>query len=205
MDYSVSAKGYLERAKSVLLDGTPEGLFYAAFELRCCVETRQAEYAEALSAYKGTKIKPWNLGDTGKKIRKASYADRIALMRYDFGDKQFESYHTPVSDQLVSFCERELGKLLHCQPEYRSPEHDWWRAMRAQLIEGYRMAWLACQGDSLVPPIWDPVSKQVHPVVLERNLDNTFLFDRMPTLPGSKFNFEVRYLSEVPPHWRCDL
>jgi hypothetical protein len=205
MDYSVSAKGYLARARDALVGGSPEGLFYAAFELRCCIETRQAEYAEALSAYKGTKIRPWNIGDTGKRIRKASYADRIALMRYDFGKEKFESYHTPVPDRLLSFAEKELGNLLHCQTKYRSTNDQWWCDVRTQLTEGYRMAWLACQGDSLVPPLWDRKTGRVHPVVMEKNAGNAFLFERLPTLPGTEFKIEILYLTEAPSHWRCDI
>ncbi len=205
MGYPVSAKAYLARAKDALENGRPEGLFYAALELRCCIETRQAEYAEALSAYKETKIKPWNIGDTGRRIRRASYADRIALFRYNFGEGWFDSYHTPISDKLIAFAEKELGQLLHCQLVYRSPEEEWWANTKAQLIEGYRMTWLSCQGDSLVPPLWNGTTKSVHPVVLEKHDGNASLFDRLPVLPGTEFRVEIRYLDNAPNHWHCDL
>lgn len=203
--YSVSANAYLSRAKAALMTGKPEALFYAALELRCCIETRQAEYAEALIAYKGTRIKPWNIGDIGKKIRKASNADRIALMRYDFGELKLESYHTPVSDGLVKFAERELGPLLHCQSEYRKSDDKWWDNVRENLLGGYRMAWLACKGDSLTPPLWDQKTKQVHPVTIQMSDENTLLFQKLPTLPGTTFNVEIRYLKTPPSHWQCDL
>ena len=205
MGYPISSAGYLSRAKAALMQVTPDALFYAAFELRCCVETRQSEYVEALNAYKGTKIKPWNIGNTGKRIRQASYADRITWVQYDFKFGKFDSYHTPVSDDLVMFAEKELGQLLHSQPKYRPPEDDWWTIVRAELVRGYRMAWLACQGDSLVPPLWNEKTKKVHPVVLEKNAGNSILFDRLSDLPNSQFKVQIRYLSSPPPHWQCDL
>ncbi len=205
MGYPVSAKAYLERAKVALVKGDPEGLFYAAFEIRCCVETRQAEYAEALSAYQGTKIRPWKIRDTGQRIRRVSCADRISLFRYDFGEDWFDSYHTPVSNELISFAEKELGYLLHCQPKYRPPEDDWWVATRTQLIDGYRMAWLACQGDSMVPPLWNKKTRSVHPIVLEKRDSNSVLFDLLPNLPETMFQVQISYLNSAPQHWICDL
>lgn len=205
MGYSVSANAYLLRAKAALMSGKPESLFYAAFELRCCVETRQAEYAVALTAYKDMKIKPWNIGDIGRKIRKASSADRISLMRYDFGELKLESYHTPVPDELVRFAERELGPLLHCQSEYRQSDDEWWDDIREKLLMGYRMAWLACRGDSMTPPLWNPKTKKVHPVTMQMSDENSPLLQKLPTLPGTIFNVEIRYLETPPSNWHCDL
>jgi len=58
MPYSVSARGYLHRAKLRLLENSNEAIFYGAFELRCCVEARQEEYATAIDFIK----KRLNLG-----------------------------------------------------------------------------------------------------------------------------------------------
>lgn len=206
MEYSVSANEYLSRARAALCEGLPQGIFYAAFELRCCVETRQAEYAQALKKYENTKIRPWNIGDTGKRIRKASYAEKISLMRYDFGDGLlFDSYHTPVSASLITFAERSLGDLLHAQPIFRLQKDGWWKEKRDCLLMGYRMAWLACQGDSLVPPLWNPRTKVTHPVVMERHIRNERFFERMPVQKGTKFRVEVCYLDSPPEQWQCDL
>jgi hypothetical protein len=46
--YNMSEHGYLARAKSRLRERTPEGLFYAAFQLRCCVRPRRKTYARAI-------------------------------------------------------------------------------------------------------------------------------------------------------------
>ena len=47
MVYGINAESYLSRARKQLDEGTQNGLFYSAFELRCGVETRLHEYLDA--------------------------------------------------------------------------------------------------------------------------------------------------------------
>lgn len=47
MEYSVNSKAYLNRARRQLDENTKEALFYAAFELRCGIESRLLQYWEA--------------------------------------------------------------------------------------------------------------------------------------------------------------
>ncbi len=46
-DYLVNSRNYLLRARKRLDEKTPASLFYAAFELRCGVESRMQEYLDA--------------------------------------------------------------------------------------------------------------------------------------------------------------
>lgn len=204
--YGVSPDAYLSRARASLAETAPAAVFYAAYELRCCIEARQAEYLAALEQYRGTRIKPWNIGDNGKRIRRGSYADSLVMVRYWFEDgPEATTYHTPVGDKLLQFAERTLGALLHVQPEFRSELDPWWASTRASLLEGYRMAWLACQGDSLVPPLWNLETKALHPVPLEKHDRNAEFFNAERELIGAKVLMEVRY-PEVPPQdWVYDL
>jgi hypothetical protein len=187
------------------MEDDPKWLFYAAFELRCCVESRQAEYAEALVRYENTKIRAWNIGETGKRIRKASYADRISHCRYKISELVIDSYHTPVPDRLVALAERELNPLLHSQNILREGTDPWWQKTRATLIEVYRMAWLSCQGDSLVPPIWNPRTRDVHPMRIEQHERSAAFFELFPIQPGTQFEVSVNYLTDPPHEWVCDL
>ena len=61
MPYGVAARDYLARAKARLMERTQEGLFYAAFEFRCCVETRQEDYARAIE-FEKFKVEAWRIG-----------------------------------------------------------------------------------------------------------------------------------------------
>ncbi|MBA2920561.1 hypothetical protein GON01_02510 [Sphingomonas sp. MAH-20] len=206
MAYGTAARDYLARARAALQTGTPQALFYAAYELRCCIEARQAEYTEALLAYEGTKIRPWKLGETNQRIKSKSYNATIARMRFKFPDgTTFTTYHTPVPDQLVEFAERSLNHLLHCQPLFREDEDPWWQKTRDQLLRGYRMCWLACEGDSLVPPLWDARTKKVHPGRIEVREHNGPLIDAIQRYVGERFRVEVSYPDQPPPEWVCDL
>ena len=68
MTYAVSPQEYLARARQRLISNDPSSLFYAAFELRCCVESRQADYLDALEFYRGKKAKHWKVGDTSRRL-----------------------------------------------------------------------------------------------------------------------------------------
>lgn len=205
MEYDVSARAYLSRARDALLSDDPRTLFYAALELRCCIETRQEDYASALVALEGQKIKPHKIGDTGQRLRQKSMTNRIAYLRYDFGGGVVvDTYHTPVTDAVVDFGEKFLGRLLHCQRKFRPPSDAWWKETRERVLDGYRLAWVACQGNSLVPPLYDGTTGEVHPQHLEQTPATQPFFDRMP-LTGQRFTVQVRYLDAVPTDWVCDL
>lgn len=206
MAYPILARDYLSRAKSALEERGQQGLFYAAFELRCCIEARQAEYVEALSAYKDTKIRPWKLSQEGRRIRSQSNASTIALVSYSFPDgTTYDSFHTPVTDALIEFAERTLHSLMHCQTRFRDDDDPWWQRARDEMNNGYRMAWLSCQGDSMVPPLWDPKTKQLHPSRFEIREDNAHLLELLAGLKGQTVNVNVSYPDQPPSDWICDL
>jgi hypothetical protein len=205
MSYSVSARGYLQRARSALMSSSNESLFYAAFELRCCIETRQQDYAEALSNIKGSTIKPWKIAETGKRIRKISYADSISLMRFKFDVAEVDVYHTPVTDWLIRFADRGIGELLHAQSKFRSNDDKWWSATREKLIDGYRQAWLACQGAAMVPPLMSQRTGLTHPLVIEQAIHNEKLIKFMTETTGEKFSVGIFYPEAAPENWVCDL
>lgn len=204
--YGVSALSYLRRTRERLLDDTKAALFYAALELRCCVEARQAEYIEHLNAYKGQKLRPYRLGENRDKIAKISDGKVIAKLTFDLGDGEtFEGYHTPVPASLVRYCEKHLDKLRHVQSQYRGPDDEWWAKTRADLVSHYRQAWISCQGNMMVPPLWNANSKQTHPMVFEIDDDNRATMERMKGAVGEHFNVHVSYLEHPPESWVCDL
>lgn len=199
MSYSISARGYLARAKQRLKDETPEALFYAAFELRCCVESRQEEYATALDFLK-TKIKPWNIGKTAMTLQRVFDSKKIAHITLVFGNaKQFDLYYTPVTEGLHGAAVKTLGALLHCMPIFKVDDDPFWMTTRTELIDIYRRAWITCQGTLLLPPLVD------HPMKVEHPSDD--LADWLMRAGAEKLQLKmvVRYLDRPPSDWKCDL
>ncbi|UDF05357.1 hypothetical protein [Asticcacaulis sp. AND118] len=203
--YGVAAGSYLHRARERLLDGTKESLFYAALELRCCVETRQAEYLEHLNAYKGKKVRPYKIGDNRSKIEKISGGKVIARMTFHFEDELFIGYHTPVPLALVQYCEQKIDNLRHAQPYYRDNDDPWWEEVRQGLVSNYRLAWISCKGNMLVPPLWGNKGKDVHPMVFDVDEQSRAVIQRLSQQAGRQFKAQVEYLETPPEDWVCDL
>lgn len=105
MFYDSSPHGYLARAKLRLCEGTPEALFYAAFELRCCVESRQDWYANAMEHLR-VKIRPWKITETAKRLESVFDSQKIAYLIFGPPDEdKFHLYYTPVTkDALQERC-----------------------------------------------------------------------------------------------------
>jgi hypothetical protein len=206
-NYGVSAAGYLSRVRARLLEADKACLFYAALELRCCVEARQAEYIEHLSAFKGKKVRPYRIGENREKIAKISGGKLIAKLTFDLSEGRiFEAFHTPVPASLTRFCERSLDSLRHAQRIYRKHDDPWWETTRNLLIENYRLAWISCQGNLLVPPLWSSRSGQTHPMVFELDeKDRAFMETIRSSSAGDPFQVHVEYLESPPRTWVCDL
>jgi hypothetical protein len=198
MSYLVTSRAYLARAKRRLKDQTLEGLFYAAFELRCCVETRQEEYATALEFLK-TKVKPWKIGKTAMTLERIFESKKIAHIILSFdGSEKFDLYYTPVSKRLYGAAER-LGLLLHRMKTFKEDSDSFWETIRTKLQNIYRDAWLACQGTLLTPPFME------HPLKVEdpsEDLAEWLIRAGREHLNGT---ITVEYLNHPPSGWTCDL
>lgn len=204
--YGVGATSYLERARARLIDDQETSIFYAALELRCCVEARQAEYIEHLSVYKNQKLRPYRIGENRTKIAKISGGELIAKMTFNFEDGvTLEGFHTPVPAALTKYCETSLDALRHAQTTFRALDDPWWRDAREGLEKHYRLAWVACRGNLLVPPLWNGIGKPAHPLVIEATDGDTSLIERMQGSVGKPFKVQVEYLEAPPPDWICDL
>jgi hypothetical protein len=201
MPYDVSARGYLARAKEQLLQNSSQSLFYAAFELRCCVETRQEEYATEI-AYIKTKIKPWKIGATAKQLEKMFDSSKIARVTISRGNSEiFTLYHTPVSKRLSNASER-LGELLHRMEKFKADDDPFWSHTRRQIGIVYRDAWYACQGQLLMPPLGDSKTGSI-PFKISEPPDR--LKEFLQGVEGNPFLTEIAYLDQAPEEWVCDL
>jgi hypothetical protein len=196
--YSVNSRAYLARAKDRLNQKTLEALFYAAFELRCCVEARQDEYATALEFLK-TKIKAWEIGKTAKTLARVFASNKIAHIKLVFDDSaEFDLFYTPVEMRLYKAAER-LGSLLHCMKSFKEASDPFWKETRAQLLEIYRDAWVACRGTLLTPMFFD------QPLKVESPPTGLVVYLSRATKEKQTMTIKVDYLDQPPADWVCDL
>jgi hypothetical protein len=188
-----------------LLDERKEALFYAALELRCCVEARQGAYAEAQREYiRRRKIREWKIAEVRILLERVFDSGKIAQIIFENETKtlRYTSYYTPVTRHLANVAE-QLGRYLHSLDRVRDDQDPWWERTRSHLIEVYRKAWIACRGDMLAPPIMAKDGIR-HQVSFATDEDRELLLKIM--MPkGSPFVAAVRYLEHPPDDWRPDL
>ncbi|WP_417456379.1 hypothetical protein [Kordiimonas sp.] len=206
-EYEISARAYLGRARA-LLAGRAEGekLFYAAYELRCCVEARQLQYALALGPHFKGKVKVHKLVETKNRLQRVYDPSRITYLEMQFSPDEpiYQFYYTPVTEHLVKETSK-LGEYLHCSKMYRKASDPWWDTLRAQLSSVYKAAWIACKGNLWVPPLWNPVTQEV--ASLKVDGDDPSLGEKLSACQatGTRILVKVDYLSTPPPEWEYDF
>ena len=205
MSYGVHERHYLERAKSRLLEDTPEALFYAAFELRCFLEARQDHYLDAQRQY--TKSVPeaaWKLSSQGKSLRAIYKEERIQQIVWAFSEeRQLLLHHVPVTNRLRQLV-GQLDTYRHAQSQYRDPEDEWWAVFRGRLVEVYRLAWVVLQGNLPSPAL---ISRKGGKVIgnliveFDEKPDDLDLSSFVGAITMAHFSF----LDQPPAEWVCDL
>ncbi|MBW0144307.1 hypothetical protein [Sphingomicrobium clamense] len=202
--YYTSARAYLRRAREALRKKDVRNLFYAAFELRCCVEARQLEYADALVKLQGKKIRAWKISETYNAIQANSGNGKIVQMQFRQSANTFDLFHVPVSVNLKSSAEK-LGDFLHAREamfRVGSTEHE---RLLAHVIETYRLSWLCCKGDALVPPLFANDSHEIHPLRIELDQEIREKLSDFCLDEGSEVEFQVKYLDEPPADWIAEF
>ena len=205
MPYDISARGYLARAKQQLLHRSMrDSLFYAAFELRCCVEARQEEYATEIEYIKA-KIKPWNIGATARQLEKMFDNSKIAKVTLSLENPESATlYHTPVSKRLYKSSEK-LGELLHRLDKFRADDDPFWSQTRSRICMVYRDAWYSCQGQLLTPPLWSPKDKGIHTFKITTPSERLQQMLKQAGENKEPIKIKIAYLDEAPKEWVCDL
>ena len=154
MPYGVSARDYLERAKQRLSEGTLEGMFYAALELRSGVEARLQEYLEPhehIAANRRTDWKVKNLHRTAEEaFQLGDQVARIAILDMKTRKVIATFYYTPVQERLKSLAER-FGDYLHAARRRRDDSDPFWVQLRAELTEAAGLLEEATTGTLLGP------------------------------------------------------
>lgn len=162
MPYDISSRDYLTRARMRLADGTQEALFYAAYELRCGIEARMAQYLEVWEHVSERRKKGWRISDLAKGLEEA-FSSNPRIVRWAVRDRTTNQpitffYYTPVTDQLKRDGEK-LGNYLHSKKAYNAPDDEYWAGLKAELTAIAGRLQDANTGTLLGPPLMRPNTK----------------------------------------------
>jgi len=200
MAYDVSSRGYLARARTRLDERSFEALFYAAFELRCGVETRLQEYLEPHVEKLDLRRDGWRIPAMSKVLeRDFASGERIARLRiitHDGGRVIGTWYHTPVTSSLRSKAEH-LGDYLHATIPGRPSNDSWWATTRAALESLYAELWLATRGRLLSMPLLNRATGQLV-VSLESDPGTSVKDLRQMLLTEPLQLLDIAYLNVAP-------
>lgn len=200
-DYPVSPDAYLKRARDQLKNESAQSLFYAAFELRCFVESRQDQYLDAQKEYARSVPKKWRIGAQGKALSAIFESNKIQHISWFMSDVLvYEAYHVPVNTDLRSRAEK-FGELLHAQDQWRAPEDEWWANMRNSLLEAYELAWL-CNRGMLLSPMFLVEGRAVGRMVVDADTKEEMIGFLQE---GAQGVLTVDYPDTLPEDWRSDV
>jgi len=203
MNYGISSRDYLSRAQERLLEGKLESLFYAAFELRCGIESRMQEYLDAQEFVSKKKKKGWQIAKLGKDIEQVfKIGDKVAeftVIEKETGNIIDIFYYTPVTSKLRKMAEK-LGELLHATKKSRKDDDKWWHDIRKYLKEVYQELTKANVGTLLgVPLIRKDTGQLYMNIEILKGEDPNSIKNRVGQI-GTQRILKVRYLDELPPN-----
>lgn len=196
MLYDFSARGYLERAKANLQKGVQQYLFYAAFELRCGVESRMQEYLNAWPHIPKRQKTDWEIGKLGKAVEKhfilRDQYQEWSVVDLETGQIRVVLYYTPVTKAL-RINAGKLGNYLH-SPNIDESRSVWWTEFRLLLDEMANQLETAVTGTLLGPAMHRSGSTIMN--LISEAVGN---FDVKMLGPiGKKINVKIDYLDALP-------
>lgn len=196
MSYDFSARGHLERAKANLEKDNPQYLFYAAFELRCGVESRMQEYLYAWPHIPDKQKTGWEIGKLGKAVEKhfilRDQCQEWSIVDRETGQIGSVLYYTPVTKAL-RINAGKLGNYLH-SPNFDGDQRVWWTEFRLLLDEMVNQLETAVTGTLLGPAMHRDGSTSID-LISEVVGD----FDHNKVGPvGEKMTVKIEYLDALP-------
>lgn len=200
-EYAVDIYHHLRRARALLDSGENESLFYAAFELRCGVESRIQDYLEARTDISKKKKKGWKVAAAGRELDKA-FKDGFQIVEtLIYSPATGEAapfYHTPVLPELRTAV-GQLGDLLHAQKETIPCDSPWWRDTRSFLESTFAMAADLASGTLLAPLLQSPSGEiSIRAYFHIKNPIRAVFQDMSPFSKGAQMQVSVHYHDEMP-------
>lgn len=201
MEYSINSKAYLDRARRQLDENTKEALFYAAFELRCGIESRLLQYWEANKHIHQMKKAGWEIPKIARDLEKA-FIRRGKIARIDVLDSagrdlRISLYFTPVTKELEALG-GQIGNLMHCPKSFRASDDPWWDQTREFLEQVYIKLQKANRGTLLGIPVLERKTNSVHLEMEARPGENIEDLQRKMGELGERLLVEVNYLDDLP-------
>jgi len=201
MEYSINSKAYLNRARRQLDENTKEALFYAAFELRCGIESRLLQYWEANKHIHQMKKAGWEIPKIARDLEKA-FIRRDKIARIDVLDSagrdlRISLYFTPVTKELEALG-GQIGNLMHCPQSFRASDDPWWDQIREFLERVYTKLQKANRGTLLGIPVLERKTNRVHLEMEARPGENIEDLQRKMGELGERLMVEVNYLDDLP-------
>lgn len=202
-NYGIEAGDYLSRAKDRLTEGTKTSLFYAALELRCYVECRQAEYLEAQRTFVKSVPPAWKIGNQWRTLQNVMKGHRIQHIRMIYSQGfSLDGYYVPVSDALKNGAER-MSDLIHAQRKAYSDEDLWWIKKREEIVGLYRLAWVCQQGNMLAPAL---ISHRDGKMISRLSMTVQGEKEKMDVVRDTKYaKAHVQYYDTPPAIWVADI
>ena len=161
--YGTDVYAYLVRARRQLDSGGHDALFYAAFELRCAVESRLQQYLDARDDIAKHRKKGWRIAAAEKELSKVFKDGRtiVELQLTESTAGRLRLFYTPVTKALVSAAER-LGDLLHHRKTDLDNSDACWAKIRGFLEKTFSSLEFASAGTLLAPPMKSPDGSGVY-------------------------------------------
>jgi hypothetical protein len=172
MDYKITSRDYLRRAKECLNREDERYLFYAAFEIRCGVEARMNEYLEAQEHVSKKKKQGWHVATLARNIERAfrtgERAAVVKIVNRETGKLEFDIKYTPVKASLRKKVEK-LGNYMHSAKKYYEPGHGYWKKFRRELE------------DAAIELEWATSGRLLGPLLKRRNSSEIKMMMELPT------------------------
>lgn len=202
MRYSISSRDYLLRARERLREGTKQGLFYAALELRSGIEARMLEYLREWEHVSKKKKSGWRIINLRKSVEEAFRVGnkiiRWTVQDGPSGNVLVIFYYTPVTPTLQKHGER-LGNYLHAMKRFRGQKDPWWREFREDMEMIAAQLEVAHRGTLLGPPLMRGRTGQVDmPFELPPGSADPMTIVKAIRTSGKRVLVDVSYLDKLP-------
>ena len=156
MDYEISSRDYLQRARLRLDEGTLDSLFYAALELRSGIEARMSTYLEGQKFVSKKLKKGWQIAKLAKGLEKAfQNNEKIVRMRFfkpEGTSPIYTLFYTPITPKLKKQGEK-LGNYLHSMKKFKKSSDPSWEKLRLELESIFTELKKVNYGTLLGPPM----------------------------------------------------
>jgi hypothetical protein len=156
--------------------------------------------------YSDVKVKPWQVRENFQKLKVPWPDAHIIEIKFEFENGSYPLYFTPVSEALIKSVEVDLGRLLHSQRSKDLQKQDWAERTRQAPERVYSLAWFACRGEIVAPPLMDYQTGRLHPIVFYESRKTKPLIRKIyRAIDVGTLRFSVDYVNEPPSRWNLEM